>query len=84
MSTANVKHDCAVDTKRVLRHYNTTMPINGIVHLSDAALIAVHALAGLAAAPERRVQSKELAAIIDASENHLAKVMQRLSRAGLV
>lgn len=54
------------------------MPLNGIVHLSDAALIAVHALAGLAAAPGRRVQSKELAAIIDASENHLSKVMQRL------
>ena len=60
------------------------MPVNGIVHLSDAALIAVHAMAGLAAAPDRRVQGKELAAIIDASENHLAKVMQRLVRAGLV
>lgn len=60
------------------------MPINGIVHLSDAALIAVHALAGLAAAPGRRVQGKELAAIIGASENHLAKVMQRLVRAALV
>ncbi|OHD20198.1 MAG: hypothetical protein A2Y38_03660 [Spirochaetes bacterium GWB1_59_5] len=52
--------------------------------MSDAALIAVHALAGLAAAPGRRVQSKELAAIIDASENHLAKVMQRLVKASFV
>ncbi|PKL26125.1 MAG: Rrf2 family transcriptional regulator [Spirochaetae bacterium HGW-Spirochaetae-3] len=60
------------------------MPVNGIVHLSDASLIAIHALAGLAAAPGRLVQSKELAAIIDASENHLAKVMQRLVRAGIV
>ena len=60
------------------------MSINGIVHLSDAALIAVHALAGLAAAPGRLVQSKSLASIIDASESHLAKVMQRLVRAGLV
>ncbi len=60
------------------------MPINGIVHLSDAALIAMHALAGLAAAPDRWVQSKELAAIIDASENHLAKVMQRLVKASYV
>ena len=60
------------------------MPVNGIIHLSDAALIAVHALAGLAAAPERLVQGKELASAIDASESHLAKVMQRLVRAGIV
>jgi Rrf2 family protein len=60
------------------------MSINSIVHLSDAALIAIHALAGLASAPGRLVQSKDLAAIIDASENHVAKVMQRLVKAGLV
>jgi Rrf2 family protein len=60
------------------------MSVNTIVHLSDAALIAVHALAGLAAAPGRLVQSRDLAAIIDASEHHLAKVMQRLVRAGMV
>jgi Rrf2 family protein len=60
------------------------MSINSIVHLSDAALIAIHALAGLADAPGRLVQSKDLAAIIDASENHVAKVMQRLVKAGLV
>ena len=60
------------------------MSINSIVHLSDAALIAIHALAGLADSPGRLVQSKDLAAIIDASENHVAKVMQRLVKAGLV
>ena len=60
------------------------MSINSIVHLSDAALIAVHALAGLADTPGRLVQSKDLAAIIDASESHVAKVMQRLVKAGLV
>lgn len=60
------------------------MPNNGIVHFSDAALIAVHALSGLAASPDRLVQSKDLAAIIDASEHHLAKVMQRLVRSGIV
>lgn len=60
------------------------MSVNSIVHLSDAALIAVHALVGLAEAPGRLVQGKDLAAIISASENHVAKVMQRLVRAGLV
>jgi len=43
----------------------------------------VHALAGLAAEPKRLVQGKDLAASIGASENHLAKVMQRLVRTGL-
>lgn len=60
------------------------MPVNGIVHLSDASLIAIHALVGLADAEGRLVQGRDLAAIIDASENHLAKVMQRLVRAGIV
>ena len=73
-----------LDSSITSRYSNTTMPVNGIVHLSDAALIAVHALAGLAAAPGRLVQGKSLASIIDASESHLAKVMQRLVRAGLV
>ncbi len=59
------------------------MPVNTIIHLSDAALIAVHALAGLAAQPGRLVQSKDLAEAIGASGNHLVKVMQRLVRAGL-
>jgi Rrf2 family protein len=57
--------------------------MNTIVHLSDAALISVHALAGLAAEPGRLVQGKDLASSIGASENHLAKVMQRLVRTGL-
>lgn len=59
------------------------MPINGIIHLSDAALIATHALAGLAEEPDKLVQVKELAAIISASEHHVSKVMQRLVKAGL-
>jgi len=57
--------------------------MNTIVHLSDAALIAVHALAGLAAEPGRLVLGRELASAIGASEHHLAKVMQRLVHAGL-
>lgn len=60
------------------------MPVNTIIHLSDASLIAVHALAGLAAAPGQLVQSKNLADAIGASGNHLAKVMQRLVRSGLI
>ncbi|MBU0935682.1 MAG: Rrf2 family transcriptional regulator [Spirochaetes bacterium] len=57
---------------------------NSVIHFSDAALIAVHALASLAAAPGRLVQTQELASAIGASEHHLAKVMQRLVRSRLV
>lgn len=60
------------------------MATNTVLHLSDAALISVHALAGLAASPEKLVQTKELAEGIGASTNHLAKVMQWLVKAGLV
>jgi Rrf2 family protein len=60
------------------------MPLNTLVHLSDAALIAVHALASLAAEAGQLVQVKDLAAAIGASEHHLSKVMQRLARVGLV
>lgn len=60
------------------------MPANTLIHLSDAALIAVHALAGLAAQPGHLVQVKDLAAAIGASEHHLSKVMQRLARSALV
>jgi Rrf2 family transcriptional regulator, nitric oxide-sensitive transcriptional repressor len=55
-----------------------------LIHLSDAALIAVHALAGLASQPGQLVQVKDLAAAIGASEHHLSKVMQRLARSSLV
>ncbi len=59
------------------------MPVNNVIHFSDASLIAVHALAGLAAQPGMLVQTRELASAIGASEHHLAKVMQRLVKAGL-
>ncbi len=57
---------------------------NSIIHFSDASLIAVHALASLATAPNRLVQTHELACAIGASEHHVAKVMQRLVRSRLV
>jgi Rrf2 family protein len=65
-------------------YYNTIMPVNPIIHLSDAALISVHALACLAAEPHRLIQGKDLAAAIGANGNHLQKVMQRLVHEGLV
>ncbi|MGD9496917.1 MAG: Rrf2 family transcriptional regulator [Armatimonadota bacterium] len=55
-----------------------------MIHISEAASLALHALALLAhSAPERRTAA-ELAERLDASEAHLAKVLQRLRRARLV
>ncbi len=55
-----------------------------ILKVSDAAALGIHAAAFLAASRERRVPAADIAAALDASVNHLSKVMQRLGRAGLV
>ena len=62
------------------------MPANDLVRFSDAALIAIHALAVLAeqGSDGRLVSGRDLSEAIGASDNHLAKVMQRLSKSGLV
>ncbi len=52
--------------------------------ISDAASLAFHAMALLAAAPEVGHTVGHMAARLGVSETHLAKVMQRLARAGLV
>lgn len=55
-----------------------------MIRISEAASLALHAMALLAqSAPERRTAA-DLAQRLDASEAHLAKVLQRLRRARLV
>ena len=56
----------------------------GIVKLSEAASIALHAMTLLASEADRHVTVKGLASRLPVSEAHLAKVMQRLVKAGLV
>lgn len=58
--------------------------MNGIVKFSEAASIALHAMALLSASPERALTSHEMAERLPVSQNHLAKVLQRLAKAGLV
>lgn len=57
--------------------------MNNLVHISEAASLALHTMAFLAAA-DRKISTNEMARVLGASEAHLAKVMQRLGRAGLV
>ncbi len=58
--------------------------MNGILRISEAAAIGVHAVAALAARHEGRLSSHEMADAMKASEAHLAKVMRKLVTAGLV
>lgn len=55
-----------------------------VVRFSEASAIALHAMAVLAGAGEGRTSIRDLAGRLPVSENHLAKVLQRLARAGLV
>jgi len=55
-----------------------------LLRISEAASLGLHACVALAGEPDRDVPARELAADFGASEAHLAKVMQRLVKAGLV
>lgn len=56
----------------------------GLVRFSEAVALALHAMGILAKEPEKRFSNDDLASLLSASPHHLAKVMQRLVRAGLV
>ncbi|NOZ23435.1 MAG: Rrf2 family transcriptional regulator [Planctomycetes bacterium] len=58
--------------------------MNSILKISEAASLALHAMAYLAAHSTRRVATQEIAESLHASRNHLSKVLQRLNKAGLV
>jgi len=55
-----------------------------VIRISEAASMALHAMAFLASEPERTVPSKEMASTLGRSEAHLSKVLQRLAKGGLV
>ncbi|MEW5822149.1 MAG: Rrf2 family transcriptional regulator [Cyanobacteriota bacterium] len=58
--------------------------MKGILRISDAAAIAIHTLIILASNQDKLFSNKEIAIMLDVSDNHLAKILQRLARAGLV
>ncbi len=55
-----------------------------LLRISEAASLAMHTMGVLAAEPGRLISTREMAQRLKVSEAHLAKVMQRLGRAGLV
>jgi Rrf2 family protein len=58
--------------------------VSHVVHISEAASLAMHTMTLLAARGVERLTAREAAATLSASEAHLAKVLARLSRAHLV
>ncbi len=55
-----------------------------LVNILEAASLGLHTMAILAKNSRRRFANQDIANLLGASGNHLAKVMQRLVKAGLV
>jgi len=55
-----------------------------LLKISQAASLAVHTMALLARDPRRSLSAKQIASTLNVSEAHLAKVLGRLAREGLV
>ncbi len=55
-----------------------------MIKFSDAVAIAIHSMITLASDEERLHTNKEIATMFNISSEHLAKVLQRLHKAGLV
>ena len=58
--------------------------MKGILKISEAASLAMHTMALLAEDPDNVHSVNGIAKILNVSQNHLSKVLQRLSKAGFV
>lgn len=54
------------------------------LRISEAASIALHAMAYIATTPKRLVASREIISALKVSDAHLMKVLQRLVKTGLI
>ena len=57
---------------------------DSILKISEASIIALHAMMELAINKDKLLSVKEIAEKLDISANHLSKVLQRLCKAGFV
>lgn len=55
-----------------------------MLRISEAASLGMHAMVYFAAEPDKTISTGEIASDMNVSEAHLAKVFQRLARAGLL
>jgi Rrf2 family protein len=58
--------------------------MHGLLKISEAASLALHAMALVAAENGMRMTTSRMAKTMEVSEAHLSKVMQRLVKSGLV
>jgi Rrf2 family protein len=58
--------------------------MNDVVKFTEAASLALHAMALLAAERDHRLQIQDIARALRVSPSHLAKVLQRLAKIGLI
>lgn len=58
--------------------------MNNMLQISEASSLAIHAMAYMTENSERPCATRDIAAAVDGSANHLSKVMQRLVKAGIV
>ena len=58
--------------------------MSNVLKISDAAILALHALAVMTGRDDKLVSVKEISDELGVSYNHLSKVMQRLVKAGLI
>jgi Rrf2 family protein len=58
--------------------------MNKLFRVSEAANLALHAMALLASNPDKLIRTKQMALALRGSEAHLAKIMLILQHAGLV
>jgi len=58
--------------------------MSSLLKVSEAASLALHATAVMAGARGKQVTARKVASVLGVSEAHLSKVLQRLTRAGLV
>ena len=58
--------------------------MKNFLKISEASSLALHAMTIIAKNPDRLVTTGEMASALKASNNHLSKVLQRLTRSGLL
>jgi Rrf2 family protein len=58
--------------------------VSNLLRVSEAASLGIHTMALLAKADRKHLSNGEIAEVLHGSGNTLAKVLQRLARAGLV
>ena len=58
--------------------------MSNVLKISEAASLAMHTMAWIASNPDRQASTRQISQALNVSQNHLAKVLQRLVKAGMV